>query len=151
MIIGMEKSKRDQIIEAMEESSFNFHLTGSRFFKTDNDGSDYDFFTENNEEVVRFLLDLGFGLPQTKYETDDVDDNCSAIMRHSCGVDVQLSIDVKTRLVVQSIIFSSPRLRSQLYDKTISRVIWKSVFTAVIQLSNETDTHKYLLRQKIYH
>ena len=38
----------------------NFCITGSRFFKTMNNGSDWDFFTEDSNETREFLANIGF-------------------------------------------------------------------------------------------
>jgi len=47
-------------ISLLEGSQFRFGLTGSRFFGHANSGSDYDFYTDNTQEVKDFLTGLGF-------------------------------------------------------------------------------------------
>lgn len=44
----------------LHQSNFDFYLTGSRFFLTHTNFSDYDFYTECSGEVVEFLDSLGF-------------------------------------------------------------------------------------------
>lgn len=49
-----------QVLKAMEESDFEFFLTGSRFFGGFRDGSDYDFFVLFDAKVENYLHSLGF-------------------------------------------------------------------------------------------
>lgn len=61
-----------QILKALEDSnSFEFFLTGSRFFGGFTEVSDYDFFTMESSGVEEFLISLGFTLDSDLSYLDD--------------------------------------------------------------------------------
>ncbi len=49
-------------MDSMQQSEFEFHLTGSRFFGFAKSSSDHDFFVQESDEVKSFLRSLGFQL-----------------------------------------------------------------------------------------
>ena len=49
-----------QVLRSMEESEFEFFLTGSRFFGGVHQGSDYDFFVLLDTKVEHYLRSLDF-------------------------------------------------------------------------------------------
>lgn len=49
-----------QNVQALMDSKFEFYLTGSRFFRTNQWHSDWDFFVTDREDVREFLKNLGF-------------------------------------------------------------------------------------------
>ena len=66
MIVGLDLNLSDprmtlqEILKFLECSPKKFYLTGSRFFGNHTVGSDYDFFTQSNNDYVEFLLKIGF-------------------------------------------------------------------------------------------
>lgn len=106
MIHGMSvpnnKTKMEDVVRVLNECLIlNFYLTGSRLTKTENDKSDYDFFTSNNSEVEPFLQRNGFvkmplnGRGGVKLAEDCpyVDSSIDCVYRAKCDdghVDVQL-------------------------------------------------------------
>lgn len=68
MAIKGEISRVPGVIRALDESKFEFHATGSRFFGTARENSDYDYFTELVDGVGGFLMDMGFRLPEEAHE-----------------------------------------------------------------------------------
>ena len=78
-----ENSEITKTIREMEDSSIVFYLTGSRFFGSSNDNSDYDFFIQKDtkdkdyvSELENFqnelLLSLGFRIEAyAEYSSDD--------------------------------------------------------------------------------
>lgn len=87
-----DEKKRDEILKTMEESEFEFFLTGSRFFYAAKRVSDIDFFTKESEEIKLFLTEIGFKpeKPGT-YNKINLDVNTAVVYRNLCvGIDVQL-------------------------------------------------------------
>lgn len=66
MIVGLDLNLSDsrmtlqEILKFLECSPKTFHLTGSRFFGNYTEHSDYDFFTQSNNDYIEFLLKIGF-------------------------------------------------------------------------------------------
>lgn len=65
------------IIKDLENSSFNFYKTGSRFFNTATRKSDYDFFAEFNSETLLFLEGLGFKQLTCLFDVHASNSECS--------------------------------------------------------------------------
>lgn len=81
------KTLLQEILFKMNASEYCFVLTGSRYFVTNSPTSDYDYFTEDTNDVRDFLYRNSFGNAR-KGMYDDV--SVSAVFRHPEGVDVQL-------------------------------------------------------------
>lgn len=83
---------RQEIIKKLEESSFDFYLTGSRFFGNSGIAADIDLFTQDSVEVEVFLKELGFiKLPQNFYNNQKLDVNTARVYRATLAqIDVQL-------------------------------------------------------------
>ena len=82
----------------LNDSSYMFYLTGSRFFGTANNNSDWDFFVQDSPMLRVFLVKNGFKLDiHTGY------DSCldAAVYQYKdihiqCVTDVELKIDVQS-------------------------------------------------------
>ena len=99
------------VLLKMEESPFNFHLTGSRFFGDHNVDSDYDFFTKDTPEVRIFLESLGLEAQHiSQYSEDQLltavyhleleDDRCQILPGFE-GIDVQLVEELDDKIFCQ--------------------------------------------------
>lgn len=53
-------AKIERVLNQLEESTYHFYLTGSRFFGQETLTSDYDFFIAHSDDAIQFLFDLGF-------------------------------------------------------------------------------------------
>jgi len=58
-IVNMKNSFPKFILDSLPEN-FDIYLTGSRYFGTNTDESDWDFFIENNSTIIDHLLVLGY-------------------------------------------------------------------------------------------
>ena len=100
MILGL--NVETSLLKLLENSKFEFFLTGSRFFGMAIDTSDYDFFTEDSFETATFLLDHGF---REVVVTGYRDQNINRHFRATCPlvgqIDVQLVRDVTQKRDVQ--------------------------------------------------
>ena len=102
MIIGSKDTALLCTLHALENSTFNFYLTGSRFFGTERARSDWDFFTQESEEVEKFLLKNDFKLHnETKYS----DSMTSKVYRYKNQIDVQLVTNTEKKLAIQRSFF----------------------------------------------
>lgn len=103
-------------LHRMNESQFEFHLTGSRFFGNYGLGSDYDFFVQFEQPftadslcdttIVKELVKLGF---RTLMGSDYTDKLTVAVYRKpatkdECQIDVQLCLDAALKSQVQEVL-----------------------------------------------
>lgn len=93
-----------EILSILASSKYIFHLTGSRFFGTNHELSDWDFYAQYCKEVSLFLNQSGFNkvFQYSSFE-GGVDENTQEIWRKD-GVDVQLVKSAKVKAVSQMII-----------------------------------------------
>lgn len=81
-------------LDKIRESSHQFYLTGSRFFGTATEGSDWDFFVKHSEEVALDLHKWGFQLVQGPRNDNYKDKNTVVVFWHPLHrVHVQLVHD----------------------------------------------------------
>jgi hypothetical protein len=145
MIVGYQFSYVEQILQKMERSNYTFHLTGSRYFRTNNDQSDWDFFvedchsTEEKDMLRNYLLDLGF----RKVECDRQYDDMSVLevwsYYNSPKIDVQIVKSAAHKTVAQELLLSTGimfKLQPE-SDKTTTKAMWN---LALLSSSQVTDT-----------
>lgn len=81
-------SEREKILQQLQSSPFQFHLTGSRFFGGYDALSDYDFFVMNEPgRLDPFLEQAGFFCSNNENYTDS---SIEAIYKHPCEIDIQI-------------------------------------------------------------
>ena len=125
------------IVETLNGSSFNFHLTGSRFFGGVKVESDWDFFVEESEEVIQFLNSIGF---EKDFEASYDDPSVIAVYYGYCmhqdrsvKVDVQLVGNAELKLEVQRILQQCWPCGMSHFDKQSVRAIWKAALEVAAQ------------------
>lgn len=137
MIYGLAKSQLDEVLSKMRESEFEFHLTGSRYFNTHNQGSDYDFFAQDGKDVRGFLRDLGFEVPGVDFmgeEQEYHDDNIAIVFRHlAAGVDVQLQRNLEKKFRAQILLLSLGVFYNRM-SKVSQRNYWNRAYNALNNL-----------------
>ena len=108
-------------LDVIRDSEFEFYLTGSRRFGTANRFSDYDFYTQDTQEVRDFLLQNDFLTIESSY----FDSNCTLVMRRE-NVDVQLrrNIELYTRAVeylekCPYLLDGTPQERTNVWNKVM--------------------------------
>ena len=108
MFHGYTRKIQDQpILDVMKNATgIDFHLTGSRFFGTATETSDWDFFTQHCEVTKRWLSKNGFfTLTHSANSYNDQETKC--VMRFTSGsfqIDVQLVNDVKKKVRINNAI-----------------------------------------------
>lgn len=112
---------RDEL-SILRESSFEFHLTGSRFFGTATQGSDWDFFVQDSPEVQKWLISRNAN--QVKHPLYETPTSVWILN----GIHIQLVEDVQAKIKAQNLI-----LRWDLYkfDKPTMKKIWSALLEAV--------------------
>jgi len=101
MFIGYEQNVPHPIVlSMMSNEKYKFHLTGSRFFGTARENSDWDFFTAHSISVRQYLLEMGF-VTLTESCSSYNDQETRSVMRfvdNRLQIDVQLVNDVKKKV-----------------------------------------------------
>lgn len=120
-----------QSAHCLLDSEFEFYLTGSRFFGTQTEDSDWDFFVGYSKEVVAFLIENNFRIVNdSEYE----DSNTVAVYRYmdkfnrpSMCVDVQVVLNPAMKEDIQNKI--KPVIRnSAIKDKEAMRLMWNVAY-----------------------
>lgn len=117
----------------LEESHHTFYLTGSRYFRTHRQDSDYDFFAQDTPALRSFLDSAGFRphnpLDDEWMDTYSLDPNIAHVMRWKFGfphIDVQLVKDLELKRRAQGMIDALGLLRREI-PKDEARRIWRSI------------------------
>jgi hypothetical protein len=121
----------DNVLHQLHASKFDFYLTGSRFFGSANETSDYDFFTPTTS-VVDFLSSLGFNVVCGEYAGDP---NCLCVYRYKndkVQIDIQLVRDLQLKQKVQSLIKEHNLLLG--HDKYEAKIVWTTAFYIVREM-----------------
>lgn len=99
---------RGIIFQEMEESPYQFYLTGSRFFGTSTAFSDWDFFIEGNpfdpNWFDKFLNPLGFNQIYVPHEYQR-SDHIHCVYRHPIGIDIQIVKNARNKEIAQDILY----------------------------------------------
>jgi hypothetical protein len=137
------QSVTDNVVLAdMQRSSCIFHLTGSRFFKTENGNSDYDFFVKDSVDLQAWLKTWDFELLWAKDDLGFVvtleslegyyDQDIKAVYRY-CGegiqIDIQVVKDPERKQHVQNFIKRTPWILARLENmpKNCRHRVWNSL------------------------
>ena len=137
--------KSPTVLERMGDSPFHFYLTGSRFFGTADERSDWDYFVDDSDEVRDFLQNLGFydisNPPRSQHRGWDYDEGpripevydlkdvqgTNAIFEHRSGIHVQLVQDASHKNQIQ-VLLKGRGFPWGCKDKYILRKIWNLMF-----------------------
>jgi hypothetical protein len=105
-------------LQSIEVSSFVFHLTGSRYFGTQREDSDWDFFVDYSAELITWLEDNSFTLDSTSYKEDPV--MCMVYKKEN--VHIQVVHSAKMKEWIQHLLY--PLFRGMKPDKETSKKLW---------------------------
>jgi hypothetical protein len=132
MLTGMNTTP--EILSKLEQSPFNFTLTGSRFFGGENDNSDYDFFVQKheNKQLTDFLTSLGFTQTYRRYSDSVTMSNWVWNRKGQTQIHVQIVRDANLKRQAQTILAKSVNMR-MITDKAIRAYIWNAVIMALQQ------------------
>jgi hypothetical protein len=108
------RNAETETFREMDWATFQFHLTGSRYFGRHSADSDWDFFVEDQPDLRDWLECHGFSKESNDtYAAADV----SEVWKHgSFAIHVQITIDARLKSAVQEILFAKG-LSYTLYNK----------------------------------
>ena len=116
-----------QVLRSMEESEFEFFLTGSRFFGGVHQGSDYDFFVLLDTNVEHYLRSLYFMEDDVaQYEGDSSFAKVLTLMLPDGVIQVQLIKQeaFARKQLVQRILQNRYGAKGLPGDKDAKRELW---------------------------
>jgi len=126
-IINSRKPQTMEVINKLESSPIEFYLTGSRFFGTYGERSDWDFFTQDCSNTHEFLKKLGF--VETSGSTYRTDPLIATVYIHKdTDIHVQVVKDAKLKNAIQKRLREVADLYPDLVplgDKSVMKKIWK--------------------------
>jgi hypothetical protein len=126
--LSIENNLLQQVLSLLQDSTFNFQLTGSRYFNTANENSDYDFFVQYSYEVRNFLAGNSF---DEKWHDYGDDPEIEVVFQHRyVPVHIQLVKNFDRKMKVQSALFISGA-SNHLKDKLLAKFIWNLGFHLV--------------------
>jgi hypothetical protein len=92
---------REWVLDKLDDLSHSFWLTGSRYFESETENSDVDFFVAvDTVNIDSTLIGLGFVKHVGGVYPDH---NTVSVYRHSTGIDIQLVKHVELKLLSQRI------------------------------------------------
>jgi len=126
-IVGMsrfvEMSLTQQALMEIQESEYDFQLTGSRFFGTEKENSDYDFFTQDYLSLADWLRAHDFINITQVVPTNYADPLVVAIYQKG-KVHIQAVNDAPLKQDIQECLRASP-LKGGLGNKGYARDLWR--------------------------
>ncbi len=120
---------REKILAKMDNSDWDFYLTGSRFFlMRDYKNSDYDFFVQDKGPVLlNWLTNNHFEkITEGSYKDSQVME-IYRFGKGNEGIDVQIVRSAKIKLRSQELIKTIPQLRTLLKNKDSAPLLWSAV------------------------
>src|SRR5690606_2474031 len=123
MPIKNATTKIHEVITQMNRSEFDFYLTGSRFFGGAQADSDWDFFAEYSNEIVSFLLNIGFRYKPTN---NYFDRQTIEVLEFGREIDVQLVNNATIKNTAQEIMRATKWYT--ITDVNLRRVIWNELY-----------------------
>ena len=138
IILFDDSDSHDSILNKLRMSSHKFFLTGSRFFGNVHEGSDWDFFAQDSQELRIFVRDLG--LHHDSEAEEYFDSQCVKVYRNfNERIDIQLVRDCKRKELAQEMIRYLPdqfEANSWMKDKRCAREIWSWAYAVAMQIQN---------------
>lgn len=118
MIYGTKD--QSSALDYVRNSANVFHLTGSRFFGTETENSDWDFFIQMDEKISSELEQKGFRLETESYKEDP---NIVQVWKKE-NVHIQLVNNVKAKEWVQWCLSNYFRLYKP--NKDQAKLLWRT-------------------------
>lgn len=122
------------VLKSMEESQFEFFLTGSRYFGGIHEGSDYDFFVNENSGVEEWLLQHEFKLDlDSMYNGDPTFVKVYSLNLNEGSIQVQLikHDQFAKKQIVQRLLYNRYKGHGLPGDKYSKRELWNLAYSIV--------------------
>lgn len=123
-----------QVLKAIEDSSFEFFLTGSRYFGGCHEGSDYDFFVMESTGVEEWLRAKDFRLDtESQYVDDPTFTKVLTLNLEEGSIQVQLikPEELNRKRTVQRLLFNRYKRNGLPGDKDHKRELWHLAYSIV--------------------
>lgn len=138
MLINMKVlpiSETQRLINILSASSFDFHLTGSRYFGNATIASDWDFYAQDSIAIREFLEQNGFRR-EAKYSSEYVDLNVARVyVSKLASIDVQLQNNVNLKTAAQLILKNLVAVHTwNTKSKEDRRLLWNNTYNALADL-----------------
>lgn len=122
----------------LEKSTFEFHLTGSRYFGTTHSSSDWDFFVQDDPAVRDFLLQNGFLPESTGLYHADLNNAEVWYSLPGPGVHIQIVKRADVKILLQNLVRKHfpPTIWakfSKVQQKAMWRLLWDLVMVYELQ------------------
>jgi len=137
------KTTIELVLERLNNSKFDFFLTGSRFFGWCKVTSDWDFFVVNSETIEQYLKNTDFKVEDTSMYTDT---QTVKVFRHQfLPIHIQivdnaiLKADVQD--VMKTILNQYPKMLSLLNSKSTRHDFWDFCFDFYSQTRKSISTN----------
>lgn len=117
----MIKGSRILLMNALDYvrlSKFEFHLTGSRYFGTSHEESDWDFFIQESEDLIDDLRANGFSCCSETYAHDPI---MTAVYGHE-NVHIQIVISATMKAWIQECL--KPVFMITKPSKDQAKILW---------------------------
>jgi len=129
------RSQLDIVLDTMDASPFEFHLTGSRFFDCATEKSDWDFFVGINAQLGTSLggwLDgMGFVRVANSYSSADVN---SVFQHRTEKIHIQVVKDAGHKIRAQKMLYAlKDFLRVREMAKPKARDLWNTALNLTRQ------------------
>lgn len=144
IVTGIEYNKLPTMISVTMAASpdFTFYLTGSRFWGTAKDNSDWDLFVEDSDEIRNWLFQMGFCSHRNRYAGDK---ECSGVLEYVSSVghviQVQLVRNILKKRKAQFILrrmFPEGFFKSgaSFDEPTSARIWWSRIYMILDHLQS---------------
>jgi hypothetical protein len=114
-------------LSILQQSNFDFFLTGSRFFGTERSDSDYDFFAKFDLSIFNFLAEQGF-IRFDKQNSPYADSNLQSLWQKG-NIQIQLQVDADKKNKVQQWMLINGFNFSE--NKTVARQQWTALYASL--------------------
>ena len=121
-------------LRLLANSPFYFYQTGSRYFGTQTQESDYDFFTPIygingfTYNIMNWLEENGFQREGNE-AAEKYNDNVTAAVYVKDNVHVQLVTNLNHKIAMQKLLFDSGVLNERV-DKDVAKKLWQVAYYA---------------------
>jgi len=115
-------------ITEMENSNFKFFLTGSRFFGTHHENSDWDFFVEDSPQIRKVLENWGF-VEENKYHYFDMLTNI-VYAHKQANIHVQCVKNARIKEHIQNSLLETTKKHPNFWTylpKCYRHLVWKAM------------------------
>jgi len=139
-MINCSIPERNSMLNVLAHSEYNFYLTGSRFFGGSTETSDWDFFTELNPKIEKFLESYHFVVKV-------IDAYCDTVYERVIDkniIQIHIVDDIEMKKFAQLMLSNNSVLINKNTDKQHVRDIWRMT----MQLTRELFQARKALRNK---